>query len=525
MKNFEKVSAMNSGVKINYEGGIGYEMNLEEKLAEFFSLGLLNGTFYQSEIEVLKNARELFEEALEKCPEYATKCAIYGNNVNSLKLIPTIWLVYLSTLDDKTMFQKAFMKIIRNPKMLHDFMEISRKSGIRKGMGRSVKNTMNDWLNEKLNEYQVSRNKNKLQEIVRVTRPYSENEIFQSYMKYISRGELTFKRAVALKDVIDDLESDNVTDKTIGLINSNRLQLEELKHSVKNLSPDNKKIIYEEIYKGINYSAMILNLVALERVFSTRTEDVRKDSDFGSFSQRGVIETDIPESLIEIVVKKIRDVDAYRASNMLPFALFNAYKMVSVPEFKNAIADVIKTMANEAFNIDKNEQLMVAVDTSSSMEYNKISNSLNCMDISTLFGAMIKKSHINTSLYAVATYIEEVDLYKQDDVFTMAKKINRTSVGHGTYFEQIMDKYNGEKYVILITDSEAADNLEQVWKKTKKPKGTKLIVWQLSNYYTKLSNDSSVVYLAGYSDRILALIKGIMEGKSTQIDDIKAIEI
>lgn len=101
MKNYEKAIKMNSDIKTNYEGGTSYKITLEEKLAEFFSLGLLNGNFYQSEAEVLNNAKELFEEALEECPEYATKCAIYGNNVNSLKLVPTIWLVYLSTLEDK----------------------------------------------------------------------------------------------------------------------------------------------------------------------------------------------------------------------------------------------------------------------------------------------------------------------------------------------------------------------------------------------------------------------------------------
>ena len=105
MKNIEKVSRMVNGETKTYEGGKAYALSFKEKLAEFFSLGLLNGNFYQSQEEVLKNAREIYERALAECPEFATKAAIYGNNFNSLKLVPTIWLAYLSTLDDKSLFK------------------------------------------------------------------------------------------------------------------------------------------------------------------------------------------------------------------------------------------------------------------------------------------------------------------------------------------------------------------------------------------------------------------------------------
>lgn len=509
MTNINKAIKMGNNIKLNNEGGIGYELTLEEKIAEFFSLGLLNGTFYQSETQVLTYARELLEEALMKCPEFTTKAAIYGNSVNSLKLVPTIWLVYLSTLEDKTLFKSAFPKIIRNPKMLHDFMEISRKSGIREGLGRSIKSTINTWLDIKLNEYTSTRYKSKIKEVVKVTRPSNKNEDFQNYMKYITKNELTFDRAIALKEVLGNLLDDDVSERTIGLINEHSLQLDELKHSTINLSKENKRAIYKEMYKSLNYSALILNLVALERVFSINDG----------------MEIDMPDDVLDIVVDKINDLESYRASNMLPFALFNAYKKVSIPELKSAITNVIKTMSKEAFKIDDNTNLVVAVDTSSSMAYNNISNSLNCLDVASLFGAMIKKSHTQTNLYAVATEIKEVNLKKQDDVFAMADMIKNVDVGYGTYFEQIMEKYNGEKYVILLTDSESADNLENVWKKTRKPKGAKLIVWQLSAENTKLSRDNSVVYLSGYSDRLLSLIRGIIENNVNQLDEIKAIQV
>ena len=529
MSKVNKVKKMTGNLIETNEGGVAYANTFKETLAEFFSLGLLNGNFYQSQQEVLKNAKHIFEKALAECPEFATKCAIYGNNVNSLKLVPTVWLVYLSTLEDKTLFKIAFPRIIRNPKMLHDFMEIARKGGIRVGIGTGIKKVMNEWLFNRLNEYQVSRNKGKLQEIIKVTRPSDKkmlnSETFQSYMRYIAKDELTFDRAIGLKAVVEKLNEGVYTEEVESLIEKYSLQLEELKHATKGLSGEDKKRLYAKMYKGLNYSALILNLVALERVYATNTRIVEQHTpERGYFKQVVVIETDIPSDVVQMVVDKIKDKEQYRKSNMLPFALINAEQMVVTPEFKQAIGQLIKTVAEESFNISSDINVMVGVDTSGSMSC-KVTDTLSCLNIASLFGAMVKKSHAKTEVFAVATKMKKVDLAKQDDVFHMAEEIKRVDVGYGTYFEQIMKNYKEEKYVILITDSEPADNLEKEWLKANKPEGAKLIVWQLMPYDKKISRHSSVVYLAGYSDRMLGLIKNIIEGKAGQIEEIEKIQL
>jgi len=129
----------------------------------------------------------------------------------------------------------------------------------------------------------------------------------------------------------------------------------------------------------------------------------------------------------------------------------------------------------------------------------------------------------NPNIFAVAGSMKRADVNKQEDVFTMARKIESLNVGYETYFEQIMNQYNGEKYVMLITDSEQADNLEKRWLKAVKPEGAKLIVWQLKPYHTRISKDSSVVYVCGYSDRLLGLVKNIIEGKAGQIEEIEKV--
>lgn len=525
--NTNKINKMVGDETTTYEGGKAYKLSFKEEVAEFFSLGLLRGTFYQTEDEVLKNARHIFEKALVECPEFATKAAIYGNNVNSLKLVPMVWLAYVSTLDDKTLFKSAFSRIIRNPGMLHNFMELIRKTDIRKGMGRSIKKAMNDWMKDKLNDYQVSRNKNKLAEVIKVTRPSFTDMTFQNYMKYLSKDELTFERAVALKEVIDALSNGVYGDLEASKVKQYRLQLEELKHATKALQGEDKKRLYKDMYSSLNYAALVLNLVALERVYATKTRPVSKySSERGYFNSTAVIETSIPDDVIELVVNRLKDVDMYRKSNMLPFTLLNAEKMVSTPEFKKAISDMFKLAAREAFNISEDTDLFTAIDTSGSMTSEMVNEHLSASDVANVFGGMIKKAHANTQTVAVASHCKKIDLNAQDDILQMAEKIKRTDVGYGTEFEKIMPMYKGQKYTILITDSMQADDLESKWLKDKsRPQDAKLIVWQLTAHGLKISKHPSVIYLRGYSDRLLSLIKKIIEENGTQMDEIEKIQL
>ncbi len=526
MNNMKKFFNHLNGKTITYEGGTGYAMSFKESLAEFFSLGLLNGKFYQTQEEVLEDASLTFEQALKECPEFATKAAIYGATVNSLKLVPTIWLVYLSTLEDKTLFKNAFKKIIRNLNMLHNFMEICRKAGIREGLGRGVKRKVNDRLFELLNDYSTSRNKGTISEIAKVTRPNFKDEKFQNYMKYVSNGELTFERVRILKDTLNNIENNNINEDVLNNIRKYNLQLEELKHAFKStptVDNENKKLIYGALYEGLRYAALMMNLVSLERVFATNTNLVTKYSPRGRFNQELVLKTDIPYEIVQMVSTKINSIEDYRASNILPFTLLNAERMVVTKDFKNAIHNMLEVSSKEAFNLTNDTSILVGVDTSGSMTIN-LSDSLSAIDIASFFGALIKSSHENSKVCAVATSCKNVK-FNNTNIFDMAYDIVKTDVGAGTYFESLMDEYDGQKYIILITDSMAADNLEKLWIKVKKPKGAKLIVWQLASYKTKISIDPSVIYLAGYSDRLLSLIKSIIESEKNQIDEIEKIDI
>jgi len=553
------------GKTTTYEGGVGYHTTFKETLAEFFSLGLLNGKFYQSQEEVLSDAVEIYQKALSECPEFASKCAVYGAEKNSLKLVPVLWLVYLSTLEDKTLFNKVFPRIIRNVSLLHDFMELCRKTPIRKGLGRSVKKAVNNQLHRLLNEYSASRNKGTIREIVKVTRPHFTDEQFQNYMKYVIKDELAFERARELKRIIEKLKRNEIDNDTLETITRHSFQLEELKHAINNSPPgikgkilaltktiiaekdmakvaelqaeilalkqksvealgaEQKQMLYKHLYKGLRYAALMLNLVALERVYAEKVKQVRKHGrNRGGFGQDEVVKTAIPKDLSNMVQAKIESVEDYRASKILPFTLINAHRMVKTEAFKQSIANILFTCAHEAFDIPEETEILVAVDTSGSMR-SPLNDSLDVVDVASFLGALITCSHEKTTVCSVADHCEKVPLQKEDNLFKIADAITGTDVGGSTHLGEVMHEYRGQKYLLLLTDSEAADNLESKWLHAKKPDDAKLIVWQLQAYKTKLSNHRSVIYFAGFSDRLLELLKRIIEDRGTQLEEIEAV--
>jgi 60 kDa SS-A/Ro ribonucleoprotein len=553
------------GKTTTFEGGVAYKMSFRETLAEFFSLGLLNGTFYQTREAVMNDAVELFTQALAECPEFAAKAAVYGHKTNSLKLVPVIWAAYLSTLDDKTLFHKSFPLIVDNINLLHDFMEVCRKTPIRKGLGRSVKRAINKRLTELANDYSVSRNKTAIAEIVKVTRPLNKEERFQNYMRYVSSGELTFERARELKRILEKISRNEIDADTLAAIEKYHFQLEELKHAINNFSAasvekltelskklvaetapekveailaqitelkqrqanvidgEAKRALYGALYKGLRYAALILNLVALERVFAVETKSVAKSGARGRFTQEQVIKAAIPEAIETMVCEKIRDAAAYRASNMLPFALINAQCMVTTSAFKDAIADMLETCAKETFVIPADTEILVGVDLSGSMSV-MISDSLNARSIGCLMAALLKLSHPATKVCGVSNNCSVVS-FDNDNLFDMAQKIERAEEWGGTYLAELMNEYTGQKYVLFITDSETADDFECRWRQSTKRRAAKLIVWQLQAYHIKLSQDPQVIYIAGFSDRVLALIKAIIEDTGNQLTEIDALEL
>lgn len=544
----------------SYEGGAVYKKNLHEKIKDVVMLGLISGKFYENENEVLTRTKAIWEEAIAKCktdPEFADyimRLLAYGRNQGGMKFQPVLGLVYLSTLDDKSYFKKAFFDVIKTPKDAHDFITLCRKSGIREGVGRCIKTIFNQYFG-KLSVYHARRYTGKLREIARVVRPKTkENEVHKNkILSYIVKDEKTYEDFAALAEAVNRLNENIVDDVTLKLISNYKLQLEEIKYAFGNLSKENLRKVYTHMIPGLSIMALMQNLETIAWVFSegkrpSFKEKQKRDYYILSYNYIPGIKEEIvnpiyrPDckhltpNIIEMVEKKLRDVEAYRRSRMLPFTPLMAAKMTSVPDWRDALVDMVTELTTTMFDpeILKNLKIRINVDTSGSMQETRLTNNNNhcsryenrgpaiyANELSGILGSAIyRNASEGSSIWAVATDYEKIPV-KTLKPFKLAQEIMETDVGFGTHFEQCMKNYNNEDIYILITDSVPADNLEKAWAKTKRKPGSKLIIWHIVDYPFKISNRPDVFSFSGYSDKQMEVIRAIIEDKGDQIELIK----
>lgn len=527
---------INKNKKTTHQGGKAYEPTLLEKLYRFFTTGLIQGRYYQSEEEVIRETTQMLSEGKLLHPEEMARMAAYGRNVG-MKLAPNLGLLYLSTLEDKKYYDWAFTHVIKTPKDLHDHLHMARKAGIRRGVGSHLKKIVGRHIQHNLSDYHACKYKGKLQEILRIARPQLAGDA-QDRADYIINGNRTFPRARALEEVRDELREDNVTEKVLETIKEHRIQMDEIKFTFGGLSDKNKEKIYRAFIPGMSYMALVMNLVSITRAFPETTRTLRYKqysySWVGSREFRFVkkpFETgDVPDDIIEMVADKLRDYEAMKRSRMLPFRLIQAMKMTTVPEWREALRDMIAKACADSLDIG-DKKVLLGVDTSGSMftQVNRRTNSLRpveqakrltMVEIASLLGAMIEASiGDNVDLCAVATDCERISVNEDDTPFDVMESIMKKDVGMGSYFEQLMQLYDDHDYIILVSDGMQAGDLERAWLEQRK-EDCKLIVWQLDGYTKKITNHPDGLVLNGYSGQIVSLIKKTLEDGVNPIDEV-----
>ncbi len=524
---------------MTHEGGKAYELTLDEQILRLFTLGQLNGSFYLDTDEVVRAAADLLQTALAKRPEFASQAAVYAAEQLGMKALPTLWAVYVSTLPDKTLFRQVFPRVITNPKLAHDFLTLARKGAVRKGMGQGVKRVVNAWLAENLNPVWATRYAGKLEDLVRVTRPKDTPET-RALLQYILRPaivedgrlkgygarRLTFPRAQALAEVLADLSAGQVTGETLTKIREQKLQLEELKSAFGPLDAEAKQAIFAEMVPGLWYAALVANLVTIERAFATETRTMVQIQAGQRFKQEAVIRSDVPRALVRTVADRLRDVAAYRRSKMLPFGLITAAEMTTVPEWRGALSEVLESLgADSGLGALPGVRMLIGADCSGSMNA-QLTRSLSARTVATTFAAMAAMAAEDARVYAVSSDAWPVAVDKGARLLDNARRIAQRVNPQATYLGELLKVYRGEDVVLLITDSQTADSPEDLWAKLRnRPKGARLIVWDVVAYQNKISNRSDVFYISGFSDRVLGLVTSLITGGSTQIEAVRKVRL
>jgi hypothetical protein len=471
-----------------YQGGVGYKLSLKEAVVNMLCTGLIGNTLYTTEADIIRDSKQVYEDAARKEPHFLAKAAVYARNECGMKLQPVLALVYLSVYSKGT-FSIAFDQIVKNPKDLNDFVNLCRKAGIRQGLGRTVKAAINQWLNNNVNDYNACRYGGKLYEVLKVTHPMPCDNERAVYFAYISGKFPRFDRGVALGQVLACMKAGRVDDFVLHNIAAWSLQLEEIKHQFGTISDADRQAIFTVMIPRMSYMALVQNLATIERTFGCNI---------------GTVET--------MVAMRVANYDLYKKSRMLPFKIISAREMVNSRVIQRALESILNQ--GSRFDVQNAE---VYIDVSGSMEMYEITPSLEAADVSCIFGSMIAMSDDSNKVYSVSDKCVPIRR-DTDELVTLAKKIHKSQPNSGTRFNTIAATHRPGNIALIITDNEQCDNLEIAW-----PVQDRLIVWQLTVTHTKISKRSNVIYVNGFNDNLVKAIARIMGGGISQVSEIEKV--
>lgn len=147
----------------------------------------LNNTGYR--YIICRYGKDMFSY-LNNDPRIATSLLL---ELSDDKMLWMIWLVFLSTSEDKKLFLSFFNKTIRTPTDMVLFLDICRKGGIRKGIGRRVKVACNTWLHDNIHHPWQGEDAIAIKQIINLTRPkFSSDTIFnenaKKFLKYKNKN-------------------------------------------------------------------------------------------------------------------------------------------------------------------------------------------------------------------------------------------------------------------------------------------------------------------------------------------------
>jgi 60 kDa SS-A/Ro ribonucleoprotein len=288
---------------------------------------------------------------------------------------------------------------------------------------------------------------------------------------------------------------------------------------------------------------------ALKENWSEILSDPKKVSYFDLLKNLGGILRDAPE-LVDTALEILTNPEHVNRSKVLPFRFLNAYKALEVKEsgnrkLKNVLAGLSDALDIACANIPKLDNTLVAIDTSGSMDdfvtaspqemkrYELMGTSpLKRHEAAALYGAMLARVGF-ADMLMFGDWAKMVPYNPRDSVMSVARGITarKGEVGHGTCFPSIFETAdkNGVPYerVVIFTDEQthvrsAVQAYDRYSARNGKPW---LYVINLKEYGTSAfpQNDSKVIQLSGFSDKLFDLMAGAEQDPGILVNEIRKV--
>jgi 60 kDa SS-A/Ro ribonucleoprotein len=250
--------------------------------------------------------------------------------------------------------------------------------------------------------------------------------------------------------------------------------------------------------------------------------------------------------VIDEALKQLVDEKSIKKSLVLPFRFFTAYSEFvheNGPAARKISAAISKALEVSINNMpDFGENALAVVDHSASMDSGTSENSkATNFQIGALFGlALAKKSNADLMYFGDTAKYYNVS---QDSLTSQIKTLdglnegwgyrsnNDGFVGHGTNFHAIFEEAN-RKYdrIFIFSDMQAWENYYTPTRqvadyKTRTGANPHIYTFDLSGYGSMQFPEQNVYAIAGFSDKVLDVIKLMEQDRNALVKKIEAVEL
>lgn len=480
---------------VNNAGGTAYSLSDKAALAQLAMTGCFNGTYYVSAENQLERVLELANKVE---PEFLAKLAVYSREKGLMKDMPAV-LAAVVAGKDADLLTQIFSKVIDNPKMLRNFVQVIRsgKTG-RKSLGTRPKKLIQKYL-ENLTDEQLFKadvgNDPSLQDIIKLVHPKPGNKQRSALFGYLLDKNYKKNDLCALAQNFEAFKKDlkgEIPDVPFQMLTALPLT----------------KAHWAQIAENATWTQtrMNLNTFARHEVFSDA-------------------------KLTKLVADRLQDEEQVKRAKVFPYQVYTAYQNVdsTVP---TKVTTALQKSADFALsNIPEFEgKSYVLVDTSGSMgspvtgHRGSVTTKTRCVDVAALVASAVLRRNPDTEVVPFDTQVHKVRLNPLDSIVTNAKMLAAFG-GGGTNCSEALAHLNRNNamgdLVIYVSDNESwvdsgryrSTATMAEWNKFKaRNPNAKLVCIDITpNGTTQAHSRNDVLNIGGFSDNVFDVIYKFVE--------------
>jgi len=496
---------------INKAGGTAYTLSDKAALAQLAMTGCFNGTFYVSDKEQLKKTLEL----ANKLPaEYVAKLAVYARQKGLMKDMPAV-LAAVVAGKDSDLLSKIFPKVIDNPKMLRNFVQVIRSGATgRKSLGTRPKKLIQAYL-DSLNDEQLFKadigNDPSLQDIIKLVHPKPTNKKRSALYGYLLDKEYNKKDLCSLAKEFELFKKEmkgEVPDVPFQMLTALPLTKEH----------------WAQIAENATWNQTRMNLNAFER--------------HGVFAD---------SKLTNLIVDKLQNETQIKKAKVFPYQLYTAFLNMDT-KVPTKVSVALQKAAEVALeNIPEfSGKVYVMVDTSGSMSSpvtgyrSTATTKMRCIDVAALVAAAIMRKNPDTEVIPFDTQVHRHRLNPMDSIMTNAQTLAGFG-GGGTNCSSALAAVNAKNgkgdLVIYVSDNESwvdsgnsyysrgtATMAEWQKFKARNPKAKMVCIDITPNGTTQAHDREDILNVGGFSDQVFDVIARFLELGNNKDLWVKTIE-